>query len=244
VDGNGLYACIIVDGPASSHHGAAQETEEDAQLCFNCASTAFMCRACQPDDDDPTANLFCSDECFQKSHRLLLKTSSEQMAQHTTRDIKVMYPLCSGPMAGCEQDLADKYCMQCGVTACAHCMDALHSFLKASAHQEVDAEIAAAEAQMKEWTRQEFVKQQKQKKQKEKKSALSARPQLQRRARQPPRIVERANDGFPNPGVVCVEVNGVWYPLENSGPKPADCKHRNPCKRCNVWGHHQNWVKA
>ena len=113
MDGNGLYACIIVDGPASSHHGAAQETEEDAQLCFNCASTAFMCRACQPDDDDPTANLFCSDECFQKSHRLLLKTSSEQMAQHTTRDIKVMYPLCSGPMAGCEQDFADKYCMQC-----------------------------------------------------------------------------------------------------------------------------------
>lgn len=121
-----------------------QADQEDTPLCFNCgertqAVAVIMCRGCEADDSAPNANLFCGSECFENSHSVLRRYAPEKMPAHTTRDIQVLYPLCSGPMAGCDQDFAEKHCVQCGVTACAHCMHALHSLLKKSAHQVVDA---------------------------------------------------------------------------------------------------------
>ena len=101
-------------------------------------------------------------------------------------------------------------------------------------------EVAAAQAQVREWARQAYNKQNKRNK---------------KRARQPPagpqsrankrRAAAQAagNDATGAVGAVgavgVVVVSGVTYPLSDAGPKPNGCKLKAPCKKCNQWGHGQ-----
>ena len=86
------------------------------------------CSGCKVTDVKKNANLYCSIECFDKTHRIL---PNAQRQQHRLISHDPVYDVCVAPFAACGLGFADHHCDECGITCCTLCMAEHHDFIKA-----------------------------------------------------------------------------------------------------------------
>lgn len=94
------------------------------------------------------ANLYCSVECFDKTHKILPNVQRQQHQRISYKDR--VYDLCDAPFLACELGPADHHCGECGITCCTLCMAVHHEFIKADhtdhihdAHDDKVKQVAA-----------------------------------------------------------------------------------------------------
>ena len=101
-------------------------------------------------------------------------------------------------------------------------------------------EVAAAQAQVREWARQVYNKQNKRNKKRARQSPVGPQSRTNKHRAAAQAAGNDATGAVDAVGAVgVVVVSGVTYPLSDAGPKPSGCKLKAQCKKCNQWGHGQ-----